>query len=160
MQTAHDPYFSATDKAKPRARCAAARLIARTALQAIVVVAFTGLVAGSVWLFYHGYARPVAAAATLGLMAAAALVGDTWRERVVAAVAALCLVAGGVAGFYAYIALFRFRWFEAAFNHKGSGPAGLLLFVVGFSVAGGLSGGWVSARVLGLRNRPAAPPAA
>jgi hypothetical protein len=113
---------------------------------------------GSVWLLYHGYPRLVAATAILGFIAAAACVGHSWRERIALALTVPYFVAGGVAGFFVYLAMFSLPWFEAIFNDKGSGPLGLLLFVCGFSVAGVLAGGWVLERAFHLRRRQGTAP--
>jgi hypothetical protein len=91
-------------------------------------------------------------------MAAATCGGKSLRERVVLALVVPSFVAGGVAGFFIYFAAFSFRWFEALYNDKGSGPLGLVLFVCGFAVAGGLAAGWVLERAFGIRRRPGTPP--
>lgn len=159
MQAGCDPYFTATDKAKPRQPSGIGPLVARIVLRAGVVVFFTGLLGLCVGLYDHGYPRLVATIALIGFMAAAALAGHSWRERVALALSVPFFVAGGAAGFLVYLGLFSFRWFEAIFNDKGSGPLGLLIFVCGFAVAGGLGGAWVLERAFGLRRRPGRPPA-
>lgn len=158
IQPARDPYFKATDKPKPQPSRSMVRLVARMAVRAGVAVSFAGVVAGTAWLFYHGYPRLAATAAVLSFMAAAACGGQSWRERAALALAVPSWVADGVAGFFIYLAAFSFRWFDALFNDKGSGPLGLLLFVCGFAVAGRLAAGWVLERAFGLRRGPGTPP--
>ena len=56
---------------------------------------------------------------------------------------------GLVGGVAVYLALFNFRWFEAAFNGKASGPLGFVLFALSFSLAAG----YIGFRCVGLARR-------
>jgi len=102
---------------------------------AIVAVAFAGLVAGAIWLFYNGYPWPVATGAILATMIVAWCGGRSFSERWAMCLAVPFLVLGGSVGGFAYFGMFRFSWFEAIFNNDGLGPLGLITSVLGCAVA-------------------------
>ncbi|NQT11242.1 MAG: hypothetical protein HQ582_00745 [Planctomycetes bacterium] len=101
----------------------------------VVVTAFTGAVVAAIWLFYNGYPWLVSISTLLIIMIAAFVAGDTGRERIVVSLSVPFFALGGYIGFQVFFAMFRFLWFEAIFNGKGGGPAGLIVFVVGFALA-------------------------
>src|SRR5689334_18914843 len=98
MQASYDPYFTANDKAKRHQPRGIGRVVAGIVVRAGVFISFTGLLALGVGLYYHGYPRLIATTALLGFMAAAALAGPSWRERVALALSVPCFMAGGAAG--------------------------------------------------------------
>lgn len=114
--------------------CHSARLVAGVLFNIVVVTAFTGAVVAAIWLFYNGYPWPVSISTLLIFMIVAFFAGDTGRQRIVVSLSVPFFAFGGYIGFQIYSAMFRFLWFEAIFNSKGSGPAGLILFVGGFAV--------------------------
>ena len=120
----------------------------------IVIVAFTCLVAGAVWLFYNGYAWAVAVTVMLTGMVTAWFAGQSWPERWAFSLTVPFLGVGGTAGFFTYFWMFSFDWFGDIFNSKELGPAGLLLFVCVFAAAIGIFAGWSIHRVLVAMWRP------
>jgi hypothetical protein len=52
-------------------------------------------------------------------------------------------VAGATLGAIVYFSMFQFGWFERIFNDKGSGPFGLIVFVVAGFGLGGLLAWWL-----------------
>jgi hypothetical protein len=130
------------------------------ALLIAVGVAFIGLVAGAIWLFYNGYpwlvAFTVIGVGTTGVF----LAGRTRREGIVCCLSFWAMGIGGLIGFRLYFALFVIRWFETLFASKDAGLLGLLLFVCGFAITGMLLTFWIVPPLMDryFPRRPAEPP--
>lgn len=69
------------------------------------------------------------------------------RERSVMSIAAAFAFGGLVGSVALYFLMFRFAWFEALFNDKGTGPGGLVLFSLAGIAGGGVVGGIFASRM-------------
>ena len=148
-----NPYASPAPPCSPSGPSAGLRVlrtVARYTFNAVVVVVFTALVVGAIWLFYNGYPRLVASCTVLAFMLAPLFAKASWTQRATLSLSVPFVVLGGVGGFFLYFWMFSFSWFEAVFNNKGGGPFGLILFVSGFALAGGGLGGYCIHRGLCL----------
>lgn len=134
------------------------RFLARAAFNMIVVVAFSGVVLGAIWLFYNGYPWLVSISTLLIFTIAALFVGGTWRERIAISLCVPFFVVGGYIGFQVYFAMFHFPWFEPIFNDKAGGLLGLIIFVSGFAVAAAFAAGYALDRLLRALWRVGASP--
>lgn len=123
------------------------RRLARVLGQTVVFVAFVAGVAETLSLLIEGQRGWAAlSAVALGVVTPLFLEG-TWRERLLACLWVPVCVLLGVGGVAFYFRLFRFSWFEAVFNNKGSWPLGLLLFFLGFAVGLPVLGIWLFERM-------------
>jgi hypothetical protein len=121
-------------------------LFARGMFNLVIVAAFAGIVACALWLFHDGYRWQISAATLLLFMIAAFVDGGSLREGIVLSLCMPFLVLGGFIGLQGYLALFTISWFEAIFNSKGSGPLGLIVFVVVPAVATAIGAAWTMDR--------------
>jgi hypothetical protein len=123
--------------------------VLRLVFNTVVVLGFTSLMAGAIWLLLNRHLVAAALVCTTSLMTIPFAAQGSWRERILASLVMPFSMAGLVVGVTLYFLLFYFSWFEAIFNSKGSGPFGLIVFA--FAFAGG--GGFVGYRCVDLAVR-------
>ena len=106
-----NPYASPAPPCSPSGPSAGLRVlrtVARYTFNAVVVVVFTALVVGAIWLFYNGYPRLVASCTVLAFMLAPLFAKASWTERATLSLSVPFVVLGGVGGFFLYFWMFSY----------------------------------------------------
>jgi hypothetical protein len=126
---------TAIEQTPPKEDSVTARVLRFLFFMTLVVVFIVGI-ATFCWCMFLREFLFAGTSLAIALVSIPFVTDEPLRIRIAASFVMLFAVLGLFLGGIAYFCMFHFKWWDAIFNNKGSGPLGLIFFAFIFSAAG------------------------